>query len=453
MSGGGNDKMPTREDMAFAAAVLRRRLASQTQVHRAGRMVDEAARGGSPRMLSEVMLALGHVRSADVEALLEDLGLRVFACPACGAQRYVPRTKPPEGVTCPLCAGQHRPARPPALSAGLSKTPPEDPLVGREIPPYRILRLLRRDRIGARYSAENMRENRRCLLALFDLDQPPVRAGVAGLLRSAQAAARLDHANVLRVFGAGPLESHFCLETEFVRGRSLRRILRRLGRIGPDEASVVAAGVLQALAAAHALGIVHGAVAPGAVLLTPAGQVKLTDFARLGGAATPAPPGTRETLAPEQWRGEAPDGRTDLYALGITLFRAITGRWPFESDDDAALAQMHQTVPLPDAAALAPDLPAALAALLRRLCAKRPEERPDTAGDVLSMLREVWQSGAAHPAPLTDLFAAAGRARPGMGSAEGRARGQRPGEGPPGGFASGRGPSDAEGFRPRSTLR
>lgn len=195
-----------------------------------------------------------------------------------------------------------------------------------------------------------------------------------GLLREAEAAARLSHPNVVTLFDLGTSEHGPYLVLELLRGETLAtRTLREL--VQPAEAAAVGVEIARGLTHAHAAGIVHGDVTPGNVFLCEGGGVKLLDLglAHVFGSSQSAG-GTRGYLAPELRSGAPPSARTDLFALGVVLFRMVTGALPYRSDDEVQRPRL--------------DLPAApaLADVIEHLIAPDPADRPASAASALAEL-------------------------------------------------------------------
>ena len=210
--------------------------------------------------------------------------------------------------------------------------------------------------------------------------------------REATTAARLRHPNVITIRDVGHGDGVTWVVMDLLPASLSRRLQVADALPEPD---VVRLGleVAAALAAAHTAGIIHRDVKPDNILFGPSGEAIVCDFglarALEGGAdlsATNQVVGTPHYFSPEQARGEALDGRSDLYALGVTLFRVATGRLPFEGSDWYAVARQHIDVAAPDPQAIAPHLSDGLSAIIRRLLAKRPEERFATALDVAAAL-------------------------------------------------------------------
>ena len=233
-------------------------------------------------------------------------------------------------------------------------------------------------------------------------------AAASRLRREARAAARLNHPGIVSVFDAGVADGAPYLVMEHVEGHTLAEELSR-GPITSDHAASIAASIAAALSVAHAAGVVHRDVKPSNVLLTPSGEVKVTDFgiARAVDDDTLTRPsgivGSAPYLSPEQLRGEVGDARSDIYALGVVLFQMLTGRLPFEADTAMAMAFKHlEEQPRPPAE-LEPGIPEALDAVVLRALAKDPADRFDSADELVAALlpfmREADASAVASTAP------------------------------------------------------
>ena len=151
--------------------------------------------------------------------------------------------------------------------------------------------------------------------------------------REAQAAANLNHPNIVGIYDWGQEDGTYFIVMEYIEGRSLAEILRSEGPIDPDRAVEITAEVAAALSFAHRGGLVHRDVKPGNVLVTPSGQVKVADFgiataANAGDAnltKTGLVMGTATYFAPEQAQGKPVDPRSDLYSLGVVLYEMLAG--------------------------------------------------------------------------------------------------------------------------------
>ncbi|MFT3913533.1 MAG: protein kinase [Anaeromyxobacteraceae bacterium] len=279
----------------------------------------------------------------------------------------------------------------------------EGAVVGR----FRLLRELGRGGFGVVHEAEDTVLPRRVALKL-------VRTGPRSSLRSerlleeAEAAARLAHPNIVTLHDVGRSEHGPYLVLELLDGEVLQRRLSR-GALPPAEAVRIAAGVARGLAHAHARGVVHRDLKPGNVFLTRDGHVKVLDFGlahafglkRVEG-------GTPAYMAPEQRAGGDEDERTDVYALGVLLFRMLAGRLPFAPEDPEAAAPGAGRAP----ALELPGLPA-LGELVALMLERDPAARPRDGGEVLRALEPILALlTAAAPAPEAIAVRPAPRAPP-----------------------------------------
>src|SRR5438132_7538046 len=184
--------------------------------------------------------------------------------------------------------------------------------------------------------------------------------------REAQAAANLNHPNIVGIYDWGQEEGTYFIVMEYVEGRSLRDLIRSEGPIDAGRAADITAEIASALAFAHRSGVVHRDVKPGNVLITPQGNVKVTDFgiARAGASdgltQTGSVMGTATYFSPEQAQGLAVDGRSDVYSLGVVLYELVCGVAPFVAESPVSVAYKHvREEPIPPRQRN-PEVPAAL---------------------------------------------------------------------------------------------
>lgn len=209
--------------------------------------------------------------------------------------------------------------------------------------------------------------------------------------REAQAAANLNHPNIVGVYDWGRQGGTYFIVMEYVNGRTLAEQLKSDGPLAPMRAVDVAGEVTAALSFAHRNGVVHRDVKPGNILVSPSGTVKVADFgiARALNSTTEAEltqagavMGTATYFSPEQAQGANPDPRSDLYSLGIVMYEMVAGKPPFYAENPVAIAykQVHEAPrPLSE---LRPDVPRGYEAIVMRLLAKNPANRYLTAEDL-----------------------------------------------------------------------
>jgi serine/threonine-protein kinase len=213
--------------------------------------------------------------------------------------------------------------------------------------------------------------------------------------REAQAAANLNHPNIVSIFDWGQQDDTYFIVMEFIDGRSLADLIRTQGVLDADRAAEIASDVAAALGFAHRSNVIHRDIKPGNVLITSDGQVKVADFGiatvlsdtntDLTRAGTVM--GTATYFSPEQAQGRSVDARSDLYSLGAVLFEMVAGRPPFKGDTPLAVAIKHVQEQPPSPRALGANVAESLEAITLKLLAKNPENRYPTADDLRADLR------------------------------------------------------------------
>jgi serine/threonine-protein kinase len=265
---------------------------------------------------------------------------------------------------------------------------------------YHVERALGRGAMGVIYQAHDPVIDRKVAIKLIraDLLGSEERAEFLARFRhEAQAAGRCAHPNIVAIYDYAMHEGNPFLAMEYVEGINLGQVLAQSGPFAPPVAVEVIVQVLDALACAHALGIVHRDVKPANILLLPDGRVKMTDFgiSRLDTSAlTQAGSviGTPSYMSPEQCRGDPVDARSDLFSAGVVLFELLSGRKPFTGANftETALQVINQAPPT-----LPVQVPDWLVLVVEHALAKPPEERFASAAEMAAAIRRA-------PAPVND---------------------------------------------------
>jgi eukaryotic-like serine/threonine-protein kinase len=260
---------------------------------------------------------------------------------------------------------------------------------------YRVTRLLGRGGMSAVWLARDDVLDRDVAVKMLHIRRLESAEAVERFEREARTLASLTHPGIVTVIDRGDDQGRPFIVFEYVRGRDLRERISDAGRLSLDEVLAIGAHVADALAYAHARGVIHRDVKPHNILLTPDGQPKLTDF---GIARVLEQPGltlegrvlgTGDYLAPEQAAGEPIDARADCYALGVVLYLALCGELPYHSDSYVETARLHAHAPIPSVRDLRPEVPERLDEIVHRALAKRPDDRYPDAAALRDDLREL----------------------------------------------------------------
>jgi serine/threonine-protein kinase len=251
-------------------------------------------------------------------------------------------------------------------------------MIRQKIGQYRVLERLGAGGMGSVYRAVDETLGRDVALKVLDTS---MEDSTARLRAEAAALARLSHPGIATVFELVEDDTHLVMVMELVRGQTLQHIVDHVGAFSARRAAELCMQALEALAHAHASGVVHRDLKPGNLMMTDSGLIKVMDFgiARLEGSVNltgaGAMLGTPAYMAPEQVLGHPVDARADLYAMGLVFFRLITAGLPFKGDTpfDMAQSQVRDT-PL-RARDLRADLPQWVDDILTRALAKKPVDR------------------------------------------------------------------------------
>jgi tetratricopeptide (TPR) repeat protein len=275
---------------------------------------------------------------------------------------------------------------------------------------YRVLSKIGEGGMGEVYRAEDCRLGRHVAIKRLPLDTAQDEKARQRLLREARSASALNHPNIVVIHAIEEANGSDFIVMEYVEGETLKAMIGR----GPLELSRlldVGAQVAEALAAAHAIGLIHRDIKPANVMVTPQGRVKVLDFglAKIHQPqASPCAPhaetvttdltdsgiivGTAAYMSPEQTRGEPLDLRTDLFSLGAVLYEAATGRPPFRGPSRMAIMHAIAAVYPAPPGAERPDLPREFDVLLEKLLIKERDRRDGSAAELALALRGLGSS-------------------------------------------------------------
>src|SRR5438876_8681783 len=282
-------------------------------------------------------------------------------------------------------------------------------MIGAKLGNYRILEKIGAGGQGTVYKATDTKLGRAVVIKVLPPELTVKEANLKRFEREARLASSLDHPNICTIFDLNDIGGVHFIAMQFVDGKNVRQLVS--GRpLDLRSALSITIQVADALAAAHARGIIHRDIKAGNVMVTPAGQAKILDFglAKLldGEGAGPGgihhtdltevgiPYGTATYAAPEQARGERVDARADIFSTGVLLYEMLTGTWPFQGKTsvDVRHAVLHEE-PQPLDEARPGAVPPRLQVILDRSLAKDPKDRyqkvSELRDDLRTVLREV----------------------------------------------------------------
>jgi serine/threonine-protein kinase len=265
-------------------------------------------------------------------------------------------------------------------------------MVGQSVGKYRIVSQLGRGGMGTVYKAVDKTLQRDVAIKALNGDVADPNL-VRHFHAEATILARLSHPEIATIYEFLRLDTQLLIVMEYVRGETLERILARRSVLTPDAAAYVIDKILSALEYAHRAGVVHCDIKPANIMVAEHGGIKIMDFgtARVRGlehtAADGYLMGTPAYMAPEQVLGDQLDGRADLYAVGVMMYRLLAGTLPFEADSPSAMVERHVAAPPTPLAAHRKGLPDWCEQLVERALAKSPADRFQTAAEFRDVLR------------------------------------------------------------------
>jgi serine/threonine protein kinase len=294
------------------------------------------------------------------------------ACPQCSHVVDVSGAEPFSVIECPQC--RTRFAAPGRLGQ------------------FVLLKLLGKGEMGATYKALDGTLHRYVAVKVMRKALGEDRGRVDGFLAEGRALASLDHPNAVRIYSLGEEKGQPFIVMELVTGSSMDRLFSADEPMDEARALEIALGVAEALHAAREIGLVHGDVKPGNIMLDEKGRAKLVDFgiARFGGgrAGSGEALGTPYYIAPEQVRGRPVDHRADIYSLGASLFHALAARPPFPGSSVKEVLQARLDSPAPDLLKVRPSLHRRTGDVVARMLATEPADRYGDYPELLADLRE-----------------------------------------------------------------
>jgi serine/threonine-protein kinase len=288
-----------------------------------------------------------------------------------------------------------------------------DELIGTALGPYTVTERIGEGGMAVVYKGYQESLNRYVALKVLRDELARDQQFVARFRQEALAAGNLNHPNILHVYDAGAANGKYYIAMAYIDGGTLKDLVLQ-GAMEPERAVSITIQLAEALDHAHNHGLIHRDVKPSNVLMTRDGHPLLTDFGIAKAlyeakqlTRTGASIGTPEYMAPEQAQGQPPDGRTDVYALGVVLYEMLASKVPFCTDTPVATMYMHVHEPPPPLPRVDGAIPEWLENVVCKALAKAPADRYQTASLFAAALRQGQDTLLAPIRPVTPVAAAA----------------------------------------------
>jgi formylglycine-generating enzyme required for sulfatase activity/predicted Ser/Thr protein kinase len=266
----------------------------------------------------------------------------------------------------------------------------------KQVDNYRITGQLGKGGMGIVYKAMDVSLQRTVAIKFLPDEMCRDESKVKRFVREARSSARLNHTNIVTVYGVGQYEQTYYIAMEYVAGLPLDALIQKVGKFPPARAVHIVRQVAEALAIAHAEGIVHRDVKPQNILVGKNDHVKIMDFGlamvsfentALTSDGTVL--GTPDFMSPEQWKDSKVDGRSDIFSLGITMYGMVTGHLPFSASTPLAIMRKTVESPAPDVRTFDDTIPGELAHIIELMLKKDVTERYPSAELLIKDLNQL----------------------------------------------------------------
>ncbi len=390
-----NSSMPL-----FGKVVLKQNLATKRQVKECLKIQRELEMEGKVYRLGELMVKKGYLDREEVQKILRTQYKKILRCSACGAGFNYPLQVSDEEASCPKCNGKLEEGEPGEITAlgTVYDDLDQDPqtLIGRELGGCVLEERIGRGSMASIYRGTHLQLEKSMAVKILHEKALSDHYTPEEFMDEARMAANLEHENIVRVYNAGIEEGVSFIQMELMEGTSLNQILDNRNPLKEEEAIDILEQTARGLSHAHQHDVIHRDMKPGNLMVTDDGTIKITDFGlaryqkELESIGEDEPvSGTPYYMSPEQWKRNPLDPRSDIYSLGVTFYRILTGEHPFQSTNLRKLMHEHMEEPPDPPKQRNPELSHEMSSVIEKMIEKQREDRYESVADILRDLDRI----------------------------------------------------------------
>ena len=262
---------------------------------------------------------------------------------------------------------------------------------------YEVLKRLGSGGMADVYMAKDHKLNRNVAVKVLKSEYVEDEKFLKKFETEAQAVARLSHPNIVNIYDVGIEDGINYIVMELAEGITLKEYIRKKGYLSPKETVEISTQIASAISHAHKNHIIHRDIKPQNILVSDTGIIKVTDFGIAKATSsntvtsTATAMGSVHYISPEQAKGRFCDEKSDIYSLGITMYEMVTGHVPFDHENGVTIALMHLQNEITPPSQIRDGIPDSLEKIILKCTMKKPEERYQTADDLIADLRLVFE--------------------------------------------------------------
>ena len=262
---------------------------------------------------------------------------------------------------------------------------------------YEVLKRVGSGGMADVYMAKDHKLNRNVAVKVLKSEYVEDEKFLKKFETEAQAVARLSHPNIVNIYDVGIEDGINYIVMELAEGITLKEYIRKKGYLSPKETVEISTQIASAISHAHKNHIIHRDIKPQNILVSDTGIIKVTDFGIAKATSsntvtsTATATGSVHYISPEQAKGRFCDEKSDIYSLGITMYEMVTGHVPFDHENGVTIALMHLQNEITPPSQIRDGIPDSLEKIILKCTMKKPEERYQTADDLIADLRLVFE--------------------------------------------------------------